>query len=270
MLNNLAVSPLGLGISLSSVRQSARTVSCTAALSVGDLRFDILYHIRRKKSIVLQKRKHFCEFTQGYFAYLLRSRRIDGTGDGSAPHVPRHMRHPCVACQLFFPIPNILRRMPLNSGGDFTTTIFIAGTPFGMVCCQYMQAAENCHGGQRYKKEGHRASDVLLKKTHRAVYRAFRNPACGKAVPYPSLYCFQRPRYANIDAFSGRPANHVGICFGFLSSIVGFNARYHVLSRKKKQVQVITCLPLRRNRSPESACRRSSRQHRQTHRHRRW
>ena len=180
------------------------------------------------------------------------------------------MRRSCVACQLFFPSPNILRRMPLSNGGDFTTTIFIAGTPFGMVCCQYMQTAENCHGGQRYKKEEHRASDVLLKKTHRAVYRAFRNPACGKAVPYPSLYCSQRPRCANIDTFSGRSANHVGICFGFLYSIVGFNARYHVLSRKRNRCVGITCVPLRRSRSLESTCHRSNLQHRQTHRHHRW
>ena len=54
--------------------------------------------------------------------------------------------------------------MPLSNGGDFTTTIFIAGTPFGMVCCQYMQIWENCHGGREEKKEEHRASDVLLKK----------------------------------------------------------------------------------------------------------
>ena len=64
------------------------------------------------------------------------------------------------------------------------------------------------------------------------MYRTFRNPACGKAAPYPPLYCSQRPRYANIDVFSGRSANHVGICFGFLYSIVGFNTRYHALSRK--------------------------------------
>ena len=104
------------------------------------------------------------------------------------------------------------------------------------------------------------------KKPHRAVYRIFRNPACGKAAPYPPLYCSQRPRYANIDVFSGRSANHVGICFGFLYSIVGFNTRYHALSRK----QITITWSRRRSRSPESEYRQNNRQHRRTRHHRRW
>ena len=118
----------------------------------------------------------------------------------------------------------------------------------------------------RKKRDAAPKGATSLKKPHRAVYRTFRNPACGKAAPYPSLYCSQRPRYANIDVFSGRSANHVGICFGFLYSIVGFNTRYHALSRKQI---TITWTP-RRSRSPGSECHRSSQPHRRTHRRRRW
>ena len=65
--------------------------------------------------------------------------------------------------------------------------------------------------------------------TRRAVWSEIEKPCSSKAVPYPRLYCSQRP-YPRRDKSigtngQGRSANHRGTLFGLLFQFVGPNIR---------------------------------------------